>query len=184
VAGGIWGRWSQLALCLALDLRASLARRYLKWDSRPLAAMSSLCRTVRALSHADARFEPVSVLKDVKRRFLAAVLPSRSPDPHHLAVLARPGFAGAAPALRASRVDQAAPVAATCWPGHRRRSLISTRTAAPHGKTANFDRPAADASALAPPADTVIRAVTLSRGQADAGSRAARTPAAGWSGTR
>ena len=34
-----------------------------------------------------------------KRRFLAYSSPSRSPDPHHLAVLARPGFVRAAPAL-------------------------------------------------------------------------------------
>ena len=46
-----------------------------------------------------ARFEPVASLRDVKRRFLAYSSPSRSPDPPHLAVLARPGFVRAAPAL-------------------------------------------------------------------------------------
>ena len=45
------------------------------------------------------RFEPVYVLKDVKHRFLAYSFPPRSPDPPHLAVLARPGFVRAAPAL-------------------------------------------------------------------------------------
>ena len=38
-------------------------------------------------------------LRDVQRRFLAYSSPSRSPDPHHLAVLARPGFVRAAPTL-------------------------------------------------------------------------------------
>ena len=38
-------------------------------------------------------------LRDVKRRFLAYSSPSRSPDPHHLAVLTRPGFVRAAPTL-------------------------------------------------------------------------------------
>jgi len=38
-------------------------------------------------------------VKDVKRRFLTYSLPPRSPDPPHLAVLTRPGFVGAAPAL-------------------------------------------------------------------------------------
>ena len=35
----------------------------------------------------------------IRRRFLAYSSPSRSPDPHRLAVLARPGFVRAAPAL-------------------------------------------------------------------------------------
>ena len=40
-----------------------------------------------------ARFEPVSPLKGrTLRWFLAYSSPSRSPDPHHLAVLARPDF--------------------------------------------------------------------------------------------
>ena len=38
-------------------------------------------------------------IKGRKRRFLAYSSPSRSPDPHHLAVLARPGFVRAAPTL-------------------------------------------------------------------------------------
>ena len=38
-------------------------------------------------------------VKDVKRRFLAYSFPPRSPDPPHLAVLGRPGFVRAAPAL-------------------------------------------------------------------------------------
>ena len=46
-----------------------------------------------------ARFEPVSHKGAVTHRFLAYSSPSRSPDPGHLAVLARPGFVRAAPAL-------------------------------------------------------------------------------------
>ena len=45
------------------------------------------------------RFEPVSHKGVVTRRFLAYSSPSRSPDPHHLAVLTRPGFVRAAPTL-------------------------------------------------------------------------------------
>jgi hypothetical protein len=55
-----------------------------------------------------ARFEPVAQVKDVKRRFLAYSFPPRSPDPPHLAVLARPGFVRAAPTLPATMSDQAA----------------------------------------------------------------------------
>jgi hypothetical protein len=44
-------------------------------------------------------FEPVSHKGVVTRRFLAYSSPSRLPDPYHLAVLARPGFVRAAPAL-------------------------------------------------------------------------------------
>ena len=45
------------------------------------------------------RFEPVPHQGAVTRRFLAYSSPSRSPDPGHLAVLARPGFVRAAPTL-------------------------------------------------------------------------------------
>jgi hypothetical protein len=44
-------------------------------------------------------FEPVPHKGAVSHRFLAYSSPSRSPDPAHLAVLARPGFVRAAPAL-------------------------------------------------------------------------------------
>jgi len=46
-----------------------------------------------------ARFEPVPHKGAVTHRFLSYSSPSRSPDPGHLAVLARPGFVRAAPAL-------------------------------------------------------------------------------------
>ena len=45
------------------------------------------------------RFELVPHQGGVTRRFLAYSSPSRSPNPNHLAVLARPGFVRAAPAL-------------------------------------------------------------------------------------
>jgi hypothetical protein len=48
---------------------------------------------------ASARFRAGVKIKDVKRRFLAYSFPPRSPDPPHLAVLRRPGFVRAAPAL-------------------------------------------------------------------------------------
>jgi hypothetical protein len=50
----------------------------------PAASVHSGTHRARPVS---ARFEPVSQLKDVKRRFLAYSFPPRSPDPHHLAVL-------------------------------------------------------------------------------------------------
>src|SRR5688572_11732125 len=57
-------------------------------------------RRVRAAPGPDPPgFEPVSHKGDVTRRFLAYSSPSRLPNPDHLAVLARPGFVGAAPTL-------------------------------------------------------------------------------------
>jgi hypothetical protein len=50
----------------------------------PAASVDGRTHRARPVS---ARFEPVSQLKDVKRRFLAYSFPPRSPDPHHLAVL-------------------------------------------------------------------------------------------------
>lgn len=47
-------------------------------------------------------------MKGRKRRFLAYSFPSRSPDPHHLAVLARPGFVRAASHPLRRHTDQAA----------------------------------------------------------------------------
>jgi hypothetical protein len=61
-----------------------------------------------------ARFEPVSQLKDVKRRFLAYSFPPRSPGPPHLAVLGRPGFVRAAPTLPAATRIRLPPATATC----------------------------------------------------------------------
>src|SRR4051795_8711834 len=59
-----------------------------------------LARQVRAAPGPDPPdFEPVSHKGGVTHRFLAYSSPSRLPDPHHLAVLARPGFVRAAPTL-------------------------------------------------------------------------------------
>jgi hypothetical protein len=52
-----------------------------------------------ALADRKVKIEPVPHKGTVTRRFLAYSSPSRSPDPHHLAVLARPGFVRAAPTL-------------------------------------------------------------------------------------
>ena len=54
------------------------------------------------------------MVKDVKRRFLAYSFPPRSPDPPHLAVLARPGFVRAAPALPATTRIRLPSATATC----------------------------------------------------------------------
>ena len=72
-------------------------------------------RGARCARPRSARFEPVAQVKDVKRRFLAYSFPPRSPDPHHLAVLARPGFVRAAPALpAATRIRLPSATAACC----------------------------------------------------------------------
>ena len=77
----------------------------------PAASAHSGTHRARPVS---ARFEPVSQLKDVKRRFLAYSFPPRSPDPHHLAVLARPGFVRAAPALPAATRIRLPSATGTC----------------------------------------------------------------------
>ena len=56
-----------------------------------------------------ARFELVRHLRGLKHRFLAYTSSSRSPDPHHLAVLARPGFVRAACHPPRHLPDRAAP---------------------------------------------------------------------------
>ena len=69
-----------------------------------------------------------SSLERRKRRFLAYSFPSRSPDPHHLAVLARPGFVRAACPPPRHHPDRAAPSSTVLLrQDRRRRSLTSTR---------------------------------------------------------
>ena len=78
-----------------------------------------------------ARFEPVAQVKDIKRRFLAYSFPPRSPNPPHLAVLRRPGFVRAAPALPATtriRLPHSYSSLLRVGDGRSRRSLTSTRT--------------------------------------------------------
>ena len=53
-------------------------------------------------------------LRDVTRRFLAYSSPSRSPDPNHLAVLARPGFVRAAPTLPGTTRIRLPPASPPC----------------------------------------------------------------------
>jgi hypothetical protein len=67
-------------------------------------------------------------LEGRKRRFLAYSFPSCSPGPHHLAVLARPGFVRAACHPPRRHPGRAA-LSSTSLPrqGRRRRSLTSTR---------------------------------------------------------
>ena len=81
-----------------------------------------------------ARFEPVPNQGDVTRRFLTYSSPSHSPDPNHLAVLARPGFVRAAYRPHRRHPDQTALSSTVLLrQDQRRRSLTSTRTTAPHG---------------------------------------------------
>jgi len=80
------------------------------------------------------RFELASHKGDVKRRFLTYSSPSRSPNPSHLAVLARPGFVRAAYRPHRRHPDQTALSSTVLLrQDQRRRSLTSTRTTAPHG---------------------------------------------------
>ena len=63
-----------------------------------------------------------------KRRFLAYSFPSRSPDPHHLAVLARSDFVGAAYHPLRHHTGRAAPSSTVLLrQDRRRRSLTSTQ---------------------------------------------------------
>jgi len=65
-----------------------------------------VCTAVRPVS---ARFEPVDLLRDVTRWFLAYTFPTRLPDPDRLAVPIRPGVVGAASRPHPRSQDQAAP---------------------------------------------------------------------------
>jgi hypothetical protein len=76
-------------------LAASLAARTHRLGSSPPTHSTGAHRS-RPRS---TRFEPVPNQGGVTRRFLAYSSPSRLPDPHHLAVLARPGVVRAAPTL-------------------------------------------------------------------------------------
>ena len=71
-----------------------------------------------------ARFGAGTVLRDVKRRFLAYSSPPRLPDPHRLAVPARPGVVRTAPALPA-------PPGSGC-PQPRRPAATGTTAAVSH----------------------------------------------------
>ena len=63
---------------------------------RPTSTPGSTTHRSRPIS---VRFEPVKRCGTLRHRFLAYSSRSRSPDPHHLTVLTRPGLVGAAPTL-------------------------------------------------------------------------------------
>jgi len=68
----------------------------------------------RRIQPRSARFELAPHQGDVTRRFLTYSSPSRSPDPNHLAVLARPGFVRAAPTLPGTTWFRLPPASPPC----------------------------------------------------------------------
>ena len=121
-------------------------RRHSSWPPRrPLHTTRESPTTVWACTAPrpiSARFEPVYLLRGVRRWFLTYTFPSRLPDPDHLAVPARPGVVRAAPTLPGVsrlRLPQLHRPAAT---GRRRRSPTSIRTnTAPRGAQRARSRP-------------------------------------------
>jgi len=87
-------------------LRRRLRRGLPTGVFKPLRSHLSVCTAARPRS---ARFEPVDLLRDVTRWFLAYTFPSRLPDPDRLAVPTRPGVVGAACHPHPRSRDQAAP---------------------------------------------------------------------------
>jgi hypothetical protein len=96
----------------AADLPHGLSGQ-VKEPSRKVPAVSNPGGTHRARP-TSTRFEPVYGLKDLRHRFLAYSFPPRSPDPHHLAVLARPGFVRAAPTLPGTTRIRLPPASPPC----------------------------------------------------------------------
>jgi hypothetical protein len=94
----------------------------------------------RRLRPRSARFRAGACLRGVTRRFLAYAFPPRSPDPHHLAVLARPGFVRAASHPTRHHPGQAAlSFVVLLRPEPRSRSFTATQSTsasrrAPHIK--------------------------------------------------
>jgi len=81
-------------------------------------------------------------LRDVKRRFLSYSSPSRSPDPHHLAVLTRPGFVRAAPALPGTTRTRLPSAPPTCCDRISGEGLPPPlESTAPHGANRSFYNP-------------------------------------------
>jgi hypothetical protein len=68
----------------------------------------------RRIQPRSARFELAPHQGDVTRRFLTYSSPSRTPDPNHLAVLARPGFVRAAPTLPGTTRFRLPPASPPC----------------------------------------------------------------------
>src|SRR3954452_7713353 len=100
-------------------------------------------RQVRAAPGPDPPdFEPVSHKGTVTRRFLAYSSPSRSPDPHHLAVLTRPGFVRAAPTLPGTTRIRLPPAPPLRYDGAGGEGLSPPpESTAPHGATGSRSTP-------------------------------------------
>src|SRR5512135_729522 len=90
----------------------------------------------RRLRPISARFGAGTTLRSVTRRFLTYAFPPRSPGPHHLAVLTRPGFVRAACHPTRHLPDPAALsfTAPLRW-ARRRGSLTSTRSTSASRRT-------------------------------------------------
>ena len=83
-----------------------------------------------------ARFGAGKPLRDVEAGSCPYSFPSRSPDPHHLAVLTRPGFVRAAPTHTRHLPGQAAlSFTALLRQGQRWWSLTSTQTSSASRRT-------------------------------------------------
>ena len=96
---------------------------------RPTSTPGSTTHRSRPIS---VRFEPVKRCGTLRHRFRAYSSRSRSPDPHHLTVLTRPGLVGAAPTLPGTSRIRLPPASAR--PLRRPdRSLTSAQITAPHG---------------------------------------------------
>src|SRR5216684_3333537 len=123
----------------AAGFRRGLPDRQMKTSPGVLAA--SVYSETHRVRPRSARFEPVSKLKDVTtpvpRVLLSATLAGPGPS----------GSTGHVPALSGLLLPSPAPPGAGCpqlqrpaATGHRRRSLTSTRTTAPHGAANQVDR--------------------------------------------
>jgi hypothetical protein len=107
-------------------------------------------------------------LRDVQRRFLAYSSPSRSPDPHHLAVLARPGLVRAAPTLPAPPGTGCPQLQHPAATGRRCRPSTSTQTVSASRRTQFMPKSMPTASCLA----AVPSAASHKAPRADAGQTA------------
>ena len=87
-----------------------------------------------------ARFEPVPRLWSLTTDSCRMPLWPRSPDSHHLAVLARPGFVSAASRLPRRLPDQAALSSNRAVATARREGLPPPSVPAPHGAINEVDR--------------------------------------------
>jgi hypothetical protein len=97
----------------------------------------------RRIQPRSTRFELAPHQGDVTRRFLAYSSPSRSPDPNHLAVLARPGFVRAAPTLPGTtrlRLPPASPPCCDRISGEGFSPPLEPQRLTAHARTASHRR--------------------------------------------